>query len=511
MALMNLTGRQPSSLAIQLERKPVRADKGGVKLLRLAILLLFGFLPLISSANQEVADAFTPAEVAGVRAFLDRSMTNGNAGMVIGLLDRQGSRVLSAGKLDNGTDDDVDGNTIFGLGSITKVFTSLLAIDAERRGEMKLADRVKQYLPDGVTVPSAGGREITIGNLARQDSGLPWHPNNYSVKNLMAIPRAEMKKLCDQYSVANLYDFLKHYTLTNVPGAGFHYSNTGMALLGHAIERRTGKGFETLVVDRICRPLGMTSTGIGLAKVQTNRLAIGHFQDGTKGENLAFQAMEPAGSLLSTVNDMLKFLAAVTGLEKSGLAPTFAQMQVIQHEDSARFGRTATPWMNQRVYNPPGSTLLGHGGGGFGYLAFIGFDVGKQRAIAVLSNQMVHNPSPIGWAVLQGLPLTSFNTRFPIREVVGAGVALNNINAEGELRIKMVFPSSPADLAGITPGQVLIAIDGMKTEGKELSECLGRMGGKADTKLVLVVRDPGGTEPRTVELSRARFVAATRE
>lgn len=105
--------------------------------------------------------------------FADRS-----GGMVIGLIDKTGSRVCSKGRLDNGTDRLVDGDTVFEIGSVTKVFTTLLALDMERRGEVRLDDRISKYLPERVKVPIYEGKQITLRNLAAQDSGLPFHPDS---------------------------------------------------------------------------------------------------------------------------------------------------------------------------------------------------------------------------------------------------------------------------------------------------------------------------------------------
>ena len=77
---------------------------------------------------------FTTADGEAVQAYLRESYTKGDAGMVIGLLDSTGTRVFAAGKLDNGTDAKVDGDTIFEIGSCTKTFTSLVALDMDRDG-----------------------------------------------------------------------------------------------------------------------------------------------------------------------------------------------------------------------------------------------------------------------------------------------------------------------------------------------------------------------------------------
>ena len=65
------------------------------------------------------------------------------------------------------------GNTVFEIGSVTKVFTSLLLADMVQRDEVALADPVAQYLPSDVNVPQCAGQQITLVDLATHTSGLP--------------------------------------------------------------------------------------------------------------------------------------------------------------------------------------------------------------------------------------------------------------------------------------------------------------------------------------------------
>src|ERR1700733_13571369 len=87
------------------------------------------FALLLRAAVSPVAaqDLFT--NDAAIKAFLHDNFDGKNAGMVIGLVDEHGSRVFSAGKLDNGVDEEVNADTVFEIGSITKTFTDLLLLD----------------------------------------------------------------------------------------------------------------------------------------------------------------------------------------------------------------------------------------------------------------------------------------------------------------------------------------------------------------------------------------------
>jgi D-alanyl-D-alanine-carboxypeptidase/D-alanyl-D-alanine-endopeptidase len=171
-------------------------------------------------------------------------------------------------------------------------------------------------------------------------------------------------------------------------GAKFQYSNLGMSLLGHAIELKTGTNFELLVLDRICRPLQMSSTAIRLTPELKARLATGHDEKGQPAAYYDFQVMKGAGALCSTPNHLLKYLSANLGLRESSLRPLMQKSQVIRHTGSPEMGKTAMPWYDQAVYNPPGTELLGHGGA-WGLATFIGFDKKQGRGVVLLSNQTV--------------------------------------------------------------------------------------------------------------------------
>ena len=458
-----------------------------------------------AAAKERFADAYADA----IQSLLRDKFAESNAGMVIGLLDEHDSRVFSAGKLDNGSDRKVDGDTVFELGSVTKVFTALLLLDAVRRGEMKLDDPVAKYLPKRVKVPAHGGKEITLLNLAVQDSGLPFHPDNLWDKPVKEFTLKEIKEGSDAYTVEKMYAFLSGYNLTHDPGASFEYSNVGMALLGHAMERKTGADYESLVVDRICRPLKMDNTLITLPPALKAHLARGHLDDGTPSEHFHLQAMASAGSLLSTANDLLKFLSANLGFSQSHLTPLMADMQVNRHTGSPIFGNTAMPWVDERVYNPPETELLGHAGGGYGNVAFVALDKKKRRGVVVLTNQMKAHPGGIGWTILQGMPLTQENITFLVREIVGLGIGLDTDQKTGLPRIMTVYPKSPAGEVGLSVGLVIQKINGTSVEGKSLNECLGMMGGPVETKVRLELFDPERKKTRTVELARQKFLTAT--
>src|SRR5262249_48036639 len=144
--------------------------------------------------------------------------------------------------------------------------TTLLA-DMVRHGEVRYEQPVADLLPKTVHVPEKAGRKITLLDLATQRSGLPRLPGNLN---------ATGDNPYGAYSVDSLYAFLSRYELPRAPGERYEYSNLGMGLLGHALSLRSGKSYETLVVERVARPLAMRDTRVTLDAELRSRLAAGH-------------------------------------------------------------------------------------------------------------------------------------------------------------------------------------------------------------------------------------------
>ena len=434
-----------------------------------------------------------------IKSFLDENFDGKDCGMVIGLVDEHGTRIFRAGKLDNGTDQEVNGDTVFEIGSITKTFTTLLLQDMVERGEMKLDDPVAKYLPASVKVPSCNGKEITLLNLAAQDSGLPFNPSGLGGKNWLARYNA--------FTVEKMYSFLSGFNLTNEPGAKFQYSNLGMSLLGQAITLKAETNFESLVLNRICRPLHMDDTRITSNPERQARAAVGHDENGERSPDYQLQALAPAGALHSTANDLLKYLSANLGLSQTSLTPLMKKTQMICHRDSPEMGKTAMPWYDQTVYNPPGTELLGHAGGTAGSVTFIGFDKKQRRGVVVLSNQSIIHSSNVGWRILQCAPLKGMDARTmqPIREYVGSGIAFDLDKQTHTLRITKVYPNTSAARAGLSPGLIVEKINGIPTTGKSLVDCLNIAHGAVGSKVQLELVTADRNQTNTVELIRQKI------
>ena len=295
---------------------------------------------------------------------------------MVGVLTPQGSRVVAYGTFDDGQDKRVPAaDSVYEIGSISKVFTSLLLMDMVQRGEVKLDDPVSKYLPRTVHMPARNGKEITLLDLAMHVSGLPRMPSNFAPKD-PDNPYAD-------YSVQQMYDFLSSYQLTRDIGEKYEYSDLAVGLLGNTLALRAGTDYETLLRTRILQPLGMSSTGIVLTSDMRARLVPGHTEIQKRTSNWDLPAFAGAGGIRSTVNDMFKFLAANMGLRESPLQPAMKSMLTKRRPSVKENVDVAIGW---HILNRYGDDIIWHNGGTGGYHSFMGFDPKKQLGIIVLSN-----------------------------------------------------------------------------------------------------------------------------
>jgi serine-type D-Ala-D-Ala carboxypeptidase/endopeptidase len=214
--------------------------------------------------------AATPTDAEIRRILMERiDVRKQSVGIVVGVIDSTGRRVIAYGNLEKGDKRRLDGDTIFEIGSITKVFTALLAADMAQRREVKLDDPIAKYLPASVKIPERNGCQITLVDLATHTSGLPRMPANFRPKD---------------------------------PA------------------QRAGLDYEKLVVTRICDPLGMKSTRSTLSEPMRQRLAAGHSSDLVTVSGWDIPTLAGAGALRSSANDLLAFLAAMMGYTDSPLA-----------------------------------------------------------------------------------------------------------------------------------------------------------------------------------------------
>jgi CubicO group peptidase (beta-lactamase class C family) len=317
-------------------------------------------------------------------------------GLVVGITRPEGHQVFGYGQVSLDGKERVPGDdTIFEIGSITKVFTGTLLADRVLAGAVRLDDPVQKYLADGLVVPRRDDRNITLLHLATHTSSLPVQP---PLIGLFALASRTPDNPYSTFDRAKLKRTLADLRLDRPIGCRFEYSNLGVGLLGHAL---AGAGsYEDLLAQRVTGPLGLADTRIRLSAEQQKRFAPGHTKDGKPTSPWTFACLEACGGVRSTARDLLVFIDAAQGRRANPLDAAFRLAQQPWRQTGQENEYVGLCWMREE---PTGSrVLLWHNGGTGGYRSYLAFTPATGAGVVVLSNAP-HPLEALGTAVLKHL------------------------------------------------------------------------------------------------------------
>jgi D-alanyl-D-alanine-carboxypeptidase/D-alanyl-D-alanine-endopeptidase len=210
-------------------------------------------------------------------------------------------------------------DSLFEIGSITKVFTATLLAEMAREGLLGIDDRVSLHLPPGVEMPLRG-REITLADLSSHRSGLPALPKGL----LLAALTTRRSDPYADWDAGRLEAAIPRTRPRREPEQRFGYSNYGVGLLGYLLARRACISYDELVRRCIALPLGLHDTGMAL---DGGRLATPHRSRGRETSHWHSDALAGAGALRSTARDLLAFLRLHAGRSEGPLAAAARETQ----------------------------------------------------------------------------------------------------------------------------------------------------------------------------------------
>jgi len=186
----------------------------------------------------------------------------------------------------------VNEKTIFEIGSISKVMTSILLaqeVDFAKMGLNDSLDKYVKHLPDSFD-------DISLQDLATHTSGLPFNvPDD-------VVTRSQFKK------------YLAAWSPEYNSGEQWVYSNMGIGMLGYALEHASHRGYDQLYRKHILSPLGMQPIGLVVPGWLQNNYAQGYDKDGNPAPHTAIKLFPAAGDVKASAGDMRRFLAAAIGL-----------------------------------------------------------------------------------------------------------------------------------------------------------------------------------------------------
>ena len=321
-----------------------------------------------------------------------------------------------------------DGNTVYEIGSVSKVFTGLLLADAITQGKVQLDQPAGELLPSGVKMPQHEKLSITLQHLATHVSGLPRLPGNMK----MANPNNPYADYTPQQMVA----FLSGYRLPRAPGEKSEYSNLGMGLLGHLLALQAEKPYEKLMLDRITKPLGMSSTSITLNKKQQSRLAPPHTADGKLSTNWDLPTLAGAGG-----RDMLLLAKAHLSQPKNELGKAIELAWQVHQKPLAQ-GDFA---MGLAWHIAQDGSTRWHNGQTGGYHSMIYISREFDAAVVLLTNTATGEVDQLAEKIIQSLAGTTVEPRQFEKAINVAPEVMQRYVGKYELAPGLVFTVTTKD------------------------------------------------------------------
>jgi CubicO group peptidase (beta-lactamase class C family) len=330
--------------------------------------------PLRTPADVDPEGSHREAVAAAVKPYFDAELLSG---LVIGLYEAGRREIYGFGKGPGGAAP--DGGSLFELGTLTRVYTSLLLADAVQRREVELDVEVAAYLPPGVTVPTRDKVAITLRHLALHGSGLPSLPPSITAKAAAAAadPFAG-------YDEEALYRDLARTQLVFTPGTAIQLSNYGTGLLGFVLGRKLGTGYPRALAARVTGPLELRDTMLAVPAAAAPRRITGTDDELAAVPHWTWDALAGAGGLVSSVRDQLRLIEAELDAAAGGKnLPLRNQMRLTQEpqlEAGTATDNAGLGWMID------GDGRYWHSGGTAGFRGFIGFDPKTRRGVVALAS-----------------------------------------------------------------------------------------------------------------------------
>ena len=334
----------------------------------LALLVPFTIFPLHA---QETSGEF-PQDVADeLQVALDELTTEGDVAGVVLLVDTPDGRFSSAsGWADVENEIALETSDSFRVGSITKIFTSVLILQLQEEGVLSIDDTLDMWLPD-IAEDLPYGDEITLYHLLTHTAGVYNYTDDFGfVMQIVNNPSREWEPS----------EIVRWVIDNNEPSFApategeWNYSNTGFVLLGMVIESATGRDIAELYRERIFEPLDMTSAYLASSEEPTSELIQGYSEFGDVSDLNATGAWS-AGAIVSNADDLNTFIRALFAGELFQNDDTLDLMTT--PVDSGEYALGIAPY---------GEGLWGHSGGIPGFVSNLIYSEVTDTVLVVLAN-----------------------------------------------------------------------------------------------------------------------------
>lgn len=264
-------------------------------------------------------------------------------------------------------------NKVFEIGSITKAFTATVLASLVKDKKINLNDNINSYY----SFPFKGNIKLNFQNLANHTSGLPRLPDNLDLAN--------ESNPYKNYGKEELEDYLKNdLKLESDPLSKYAYSNLGAGLLGYTLGLSQKTSFQQLLQKKVFDQYNMKNSYTSSENLK-DKLVNGLNVNGEKTSNWDFDVLFGGGGILSTTEDLSKFINAQFNDKNVELALTRKPTFTIN--DNMKIG---LGW--HILKNKDSSEFLWHNGGTGGYSSSLAFNTDNKNAVIILSNVSAFNP-----------------------------------------------------------------------------------------------------------------------
>ncbi len=260
-------------------------------------------------------------------------------------------------------------DAVFEIGSITKTMTALLLADAVVKKDATLEQSIMTWLPDQ---PSQGSAQINLKQLATHSSGLPRLPGNMT-QILSPDPYAEYDRddLLTALAEQRIKPDQQHYS----------YSNYGAGLLGELMAIRYQKDFQSLLTERVFKPLGMDNSYADAAQVPLD-LKVTGYSGKYEVPHWHFKALAGAGSVNSSIKDLMTYGLAILKADHPELKEAI-QLSTGSHYEQ----QGLTLGLGWHIHKG----VLWHNGGTAGFRSMLMIDPLQNKVAAGITNQAEHD------------------------------------------------------------------------------------------------------------------------
>lgn len=323
------------------------------------------------------------------RAWLDEAFPADGPGATV-ILVRDGEMIFrgAAGMANLELGVPMEPNHVLRIASITKQVTAAAILLLHDRGQLDVTDNITTFLPE---FPTQGER-ITIAHLLSHTSGI------FSFTDIPGYWRGDLIRT--ERSVDEMIDLFANQPLRFTPGSEFSYSNSGYTLLGAIIERVSGKPYAEFLRTEIFGPLGMTDTQYGGQHVVPRRASGYEFHEDRYFNALPISMSHAyaAGALLSTVDDLARWNAALFG----GRLLSDESLRAMTTAAELADGTTTEYGYGLYVRDQDGFRVIGHTGGIHGFSTSAQWLPDGRVYVAVLSNlENTSKANQLAWRLLR--------------------------------------------------------------------------------------------------------------